>query len=225
MVRKLALGLGLAASALAAVGAANLYQRYATETVPYATVASIGDVELRRYPASVIVQTVAPDQREAFGRLFRYVGGANQAREDVSMTTPVEMDGGGAAISSTPVELAASGGSNSTTPAVETDEVGGEGGVRMAFYLPPQFDADSAPVPTADDVEVVAVPARTLAVRRFSGLPSERRIEREREQLVQTLDEAEVPVRGDPFFLGYDAPWTLPFLRRNEVAVEVEAEG
>jgi len=222
MVRKLALGLGLAAGALAAIGVANLYQRSATTSVPYSAVASIGDAELRRYPESVVVKTVAPSQREAFGRLFRYISGANQAREDVSMTAPVKVDSGGTTIPmTTPVELARTGRSLPMTTPLETDESGAD--VRMAFYLPPAYDVASAPVPSDEDVQLEAVPARTLAVRRFSGRPTERRIERERKRLLGTLDGADVPVRGEPFFLGYDAPWTLPFLRRNEVAVEVEA--
>lgn len=63
-----------------------------------------------------------------------------------------------------------------------------------------------------------AVGAWNLYQRQTTG-----RIARESERLLETLERAAVPISGNPFFLGYDAPWTLPFLRRNEVAVEVEA--
>jgi hypothetical protein len=66
------------------------------------------------------------------------------------------------------------------------------------------------------------VPEQTLAVRRFSGRPTDGRVARETDRLLTTLDAA--GVAGEPFFMGYDAPWTLPFLRRNEVAVVIEAE-
>jgi len=39
--------------------------------------------------------------------------------------------------------------------------------------------------------------------------------------VASALAEAGVEVVGDAFFMGYDAPWTLPFLRRNEVALVV----
>jgi hypothetical protein len=93
----------------------------------------------------------------------------------------------------------------------------------MAFYLPPTYDLDSAPVPTDPSIELVVVPERTLAVGRFSWRPTDDRVAREADRLVETLERADVPTVGEPFFMGYDAPWTLPFLRRNEVAVEVEA--
>ena len=38
---------------------------------------------------------------------------------------------------------------------------------------------------------------------------------------VESQREVGVEVVGDAFFMGYDAPWTLPFLRRNEVALVV----
>jgi hypothetical protein len=228
MVRKSTLLVGAAGGLVAAVGAWNLYLRWTTEEVPYTTVATVGEVELRRYPATMTVETTAPTTNEAFGRLFRYISGENEGGEDLSMTAPVEADGEGESLSMTaPVEVGSGGESVSMTAPVamlgDEPTEGEDGGVRMAFYLPAEYDASSAPVPTDPSVELVAVPERTLAVRRFSWRPTSSRIEREREALLATLSDADVDVVGEPFYMGYDAPWTLPFLRRNEVAVEVRS--
>ena len=191
---------------VAAIGASNLYQRAATETVPYTVVARIDDVELRRYPETVAVETAADSQTAAFRRLFRYIAGANTGETEIEMTAPVEMSAGGATIAM-------------TAPVAIGDDDGG----RMRFYLPEEYDAETAPQPTDDAVDLVTVPERTLAVRQFSWRPTEARVERETDALVEHLDEANVSLAGEPFYMGYDAPWTLPFLRRNEVAVEVES--
>lgn len=205
MVRKRTLALATLGGAIAAVGVSNLYQRAATETVPYTAVDRIDDVELRRYPESVVVETAADSQMAAFRRLFQYITGANEGNAEIEMTAPVELSTGGTTIAMTaPVEI------------------GGEDGDRMRFYLPEEYDVETAPQPTDDAVELVAIPERTLAVRRFSWRPTEKRIDRETEALIEALEGANVPLVGEPFYMGYDAPWTLPFLRRNEVAVEVE---
>ena len=222
MVRASSLALG-ATGAVAAVGAWNLYQRYTTPDVPYTVVARVGDAELRRYPPTVLAETVAGSEREAFSRLFEYITGANEGDTEVAMTAPVETEGRGESISMTaPVEVGSGsrGESIPMTAPVEVDE--STEGVRMAFYLPAEYDVDSAPTPTDPAVDLVAVPERTLAVRGFSWRPTDRRIDRETERLLETLERGDVPTAGEPFFMGYDAPWTLPFLRRNEVAIEVE---
>ena len=155
MVRKRTLVLAAVGGVVAAVGASNLYQRAATETVPYTVVARVDDVELRRYPETVAVETDADAQATAFRRLFRYIAGDNTADTTIEMTAPVEMSAGGATIAMTaPVEIGS-----------------GDAG-RMRFYLPTEYDTDSAPHPTDDSVTLVSIPERTLAVRQFSWSPA-----------------------------------------------------
>lgn len=215
---------------MAAAGAWSLYQRYSTETQPYTVVAHVGDAELRRYEPSVVVETTATSEREAFGRLVRYIGGENDGDRAIDMTTPVEVAGperGTALPTGGPIEVSVEDGSLVSEPVAadagsESGATAGDG-VRMAFHLPGEYDLESAPTPTDDAVEIVAVPERTLAVRRFSWRPSAGRVNRASERLLADLETASVPVSGEPFFMGYDAPGTLPFLRRNEVAVEVDS--
>ncbi len=206
MIRKRTLGLVTVGIAGAALAVSTLYQRAATETVPHTVVARVNGVELRRYPETVAVETTADSQRVAFQRLFRYIAGGNSGGTEIEMTAPVELSGGGATIAMTaPVE------------------VGGTETQRMRFYLPPDFDRENPPQPIDDAVELTIIPERTLAVRRFTWRPTDARIDRESQALQETLADANVSLTGEPFFMGYDAPWTLPFLRRNEVAVEVES--
>ncbi|WP_136601372.1 SOUL family heme-binding protein [Salinigranum halophilum] len=221
MVRRVTVVLVALGSLAAAAGAWTVYQRQTTDEVPYTVVARVGDVELRRYPSTVVVETVAPNENVAFRRLYRYITGANEGETAVEMTAPVEVTRGGTPIPMTaPVEV----GIYPAAPTTDADEVGAAAAdVRMAFFLPTAYDIDTAPTPTDPTLELRAVPERTLAVRRFSWVPSDRRIQREAARLLAGLESADVAVATEPFFLGYDAPWTLPFLRRNEVAVEVAA--
>ena len=238
MKRTTSIALGAAGGLAAFVGLWSLYQRYTTETVPYTVVAHVGNTELRRYPPTVLAETVAGDEREAFRRLFRYISGVNEAGDDISMTAPVNVsdgevraddggasgDSGGVSIPMTaPVEISAGNRRIPMTAPVERADAPDDG-VRMGFYLPADYDAESAPRPTDEDVTLVAVPERTLAVQQFSWRPTDERIERETQRLRESLAAADVPTVGEPFYMGYDAPWTLPFLRRNEVAVAVESD-
>jgi hypothetical protein len=189
------------------------------ERPDYDRVATYGDVELRRYPGTVLVETVAPSEGVAFRRLFRYISGANRSATEVAMTAPVET--GGDAPGRETAAPAAAGESVAMTAPVESDRT--DEGVRMAFYLPSEYDYDSAPRPTDDSVRLVEQPARTLAVLPFSWWTTDGRVARKTRDLLATLDDAgdELARVGEPFLMRYDGPGTPPFLRTNEVAVEV----
>lgn len=163
-------------------------------------------VEIRAYEARVAVETEAGGERdgEAFGRLFRYITGANAGSDRVAMTTPAETKGQLIAMT-VPVERGAGG--------------------AMRFYLPRKVAVAGAPEPSEAGVRLVRVPPERLAVLRFSGSapPEERR--KRADTLVHVLDAAGKQPMGAPFFMGYDPPFSVPFLRRNEVAVRLRPEG
>lgn len=159
-------------------------------------------VEIRRYDERLAVETDARGQGdgEAFGRLFRYITGANDKAGRIAMTAPVEA--GGQRIAMTvPVEQ-------------------GTGGT-MRFFLPRTVAEAGAPVPTEPGVRLVKVPPERIAALQFSGrLTPQSRAEQER-ILTEVLAAASRRPDGPPFFMGYDPPFSIPFLRRNEVAVRL----
>jgi hypothetical protein len=222
MVRRSTLLLGAVGLLAIGFGARRYVQDRTTPRVEYDTVARLGDVEIRRYPPTVLVETVAPTESAAFRRLFRYISGANRSATEVSMTAPVESAGESIPMTA-PVESEAERRSESismTTP-VESDTT--DAGVRMAFYLPAEYDYDTAPRPTDESVRLVEQPGRTLAVLGFSWFTTDGRVARKTDELLTTLADAadEIDVVDDPFLMRYDGPGVPPFLRTNEVAVEV----
>jgi hypothetical protein len=97
----------------------------------------------------------------------------------------------------------------------------GAGGVRMQFLLPARYTAATAPKPVDPRIRIVSLPEETLAVVRFSGRASAARAELHTQKLLAATKAGGWRVTGSPVLLGYDPPFTLPFLRRNEVAVRV----
>jgi len=67
-------------------------------------------------------------------------------------------------------------------------------------------------------------PETTVAVRPFSWYTPKWRVRRMERQLRSTIQPEGITPVGEPFLLRYDAPWTPPFMRRNEVAVAVDAD-
>jgi hypothetical protein len=185
-------------SALSVFGIRSPY-----EQPPYQVVGQLPDgVEIRAYGARVAVETPmrGGNDGEAFGRLFRYITGANQADAKIAMTVPVEMAPEKIAMT-VPVEMSG-------------DQV-------MRFYLPRAVVAHGPPRPTDKLVHVVTLPAREFAVLRFSGTITDASRAKHQARLLAALAGAGRRAEGAPALLSYDPPFALPFVRRNEVAVRL----
>ncbi|WP_458189341.1 SOUL family heme-binding protein [Haladaptatus sp. NG-WS-4] len=199
--RRLALGVA-ATLGLAWVGW-RTYVKRTTDRIPYTTALTLDGVEIRHYPDAVVARTTADSEGEAFRRLFAYIEGGNQSRESISMTAPVSTERERIAMTA-PVASEA------------TSE-----GIQMAFFLPGEYTAEGAPKPNDDDVSIEHLGARTLAVRPFSWYATSDRVEKNQRRLFDVLASHDLTPKSDPFLLRYDAPLTPPFMRTNEVAVEV----
>lgn len=172
------------------------------------------DIEIRRYgpraAAEVRLDGAAADgsmraQGRAFRTLFAYIDGANDGSVNIEMTAPVEQGAGGSTITMTaPVETASD-----------------DGEFVMRFFLPDDLTAVTAPEPTDPAVTIVELPATDVAVRRFAGWWTEAGLARRQAALIDALDDTDWVAAGPPVGWFYDPPWTIPFLRRNEVAVPV----
>ena len=177
-------------------------------------------VEIRRYGPRIAAGVEAPGagqkaSGEAFGLLFAYIAGANRAQgatsgpvaervaERVAMTVPVEVRGKERVAMTVPVQARQAGGA-----------------MEMLFYLPAKFTVKTAPVPTDARVRIVSIPGATIATLRYSGSGSD--FAARQSQLAAALKDSPWRMVSAPYVLSYDAPFTLPFLRRNEAAVAVE---
>ncbi|MGF1477232.1 MAG: heme-binding protein [Geminicoccaceae bacterium] len=188
--------------------------RSGLEQATYQVEETVGDeIEIRHYEPQIAVKTSSEKgpgeaDSEAFRRLFRYISGANRGETKIAMTTPVETNRGGQEIA--------------MTAPVSTER--GENALEMMFFLPSGYTLATAPEPTDPDVRLVETPGRRMAVSRFTGFGGRDRVAAETEELLARLEASDWRVDGTPVTLFYDPPWTIPYLRRNEVAVSVTRE-
>jgi hypothetical protein len=119
-----------------------------------------------------------------------------------------------------PVETAAKPEKIAMTVPVET-KAQATGTYVMRFFLPAGYTLETAPEPTNPDVRIFEVPERTVAVLRFSGSRGSDNVAVHLSELDTVLEGSGWRAAGEPFSMFYDPPWTIPFLRRNEVAVPV----
>ena len=91
----------------------------------------------------------------------------------------------------------------------------------MAFTLPAEYALDDLPAPNDDRVSIVEVPERAVATVRFSGWATGPKVARMQRELLATLSSHDIQPVGLPMLNQYNPPWTVPFLRRNEVSVEI----
>ena len=186
----------------------------AIETPDYEVVYTDGSVEYRQYEPYIVAETVVKDSssyrgssNEGFMRLFRYITGANESQTDIAMTAPVQQ---------TPTNEKI----DMTAP-VQRNET--EEGWRVAFMMPGKFTMDTAPTPTNNEISLRLIPSQLMAVIRYSGRWTERNFNRRKEELLESLEEANIDAIGVVESAAYDAPYVLPFMRRNEVMIEVNS--
>ncbi len=168
----------------------------ALEEPEFDVIATTDDYEIRRYlPYLVAEVDVAGDSadNQAFRMLAGYIFGDNDSREKMQMTAPVESR------------------ENSAASAVT-----------YAFVMEGKYTLATLPAPNDERIRLLERPARTVAVRKFSGRWSESNVKKHQAQLLRDLEENDIKPQGDVELARYNSPFTPWFLRRNEIIVSID---
>jgi hypothetical protein len=192
--------------------------RFSDEPV-HETEAPIGDLQVRRYAPVVVAETTLAgadwdEARESgFRRLADYISGKNTERAHIELTPPVHVAKN---------RMNAGEKIAMTAPVAITEHAGGH---TVMFVMPEGRTLASLPVPLDSRIQLRELPARRLALLRFAGGYRWAPVHRKMRELLTKVERAGLRTEGEVHFGGYDPPWTLPFLRRNEVWIELAPKG
>jgi hypothetical protein len=182
----------------------------ATEEPPYVVESKSEDYEVRQYDKVLVAETsVEAKFEEAGNKAFRvladFIFGNNKSKSKISMTAPVTQQPSSEKISM-------------TAPVTQTEN---NGTYSVQFVMPKEYTLETLPVPVDQRITIREVPARKIAVRRYSGTWSEANYQEELRKFRKALARDQVNVTGEPTLSRFNSPFTLWFLRRNEIWLEL----
>jgi hypothetical protein len=187
-------------------------QAMSLEEPEYTVLLEVGDIEYRQYEPYLVSETLVENTadfkdagNEGFRRLFDYISGDNLVKEKIAMTAPVTR-----APTSEKISM--------TAPVQQGEAFEGW---RVSFMLPTEYTMETAPVPTDDRVQITEVSGRLMAVLRYSGRWTAKNFLENKERLRDAVDRESVGRAGEFESAAYNPPFMPPFMRRNEVMVEV----
>ncbi|XP_019432914.1 PREDICTED: heme-binding-like protein At3g10130, chloroplastic [Lupinus angustifolius] len=191
------------------------------ETVKFKVLSRKEQYEIREVEPYSVAETTMPGKSgfdfngssQSFNALAEYLFGKNTTKEKMEMTTPVftsknQSDG---------VKM------DMTTPVLTTKKEDQDKWT-MSFVMPSKYGAN-LPLPKDSSVRIKEIPGKIVAVVSFSGFVNDEEVKQRERKLREALksdkqfrikDETSVEVAQ------YNPPFTLPFQRRNEIALEVE---
>ena len=201
----------------------------AVEEPRFEVLSKEGDFEIRQYRPFIIAETyVDGDLSEASGKGFRLIadyifgnnesakGAADEASKKIAMTAPVTVE-----------PVAASAKIAMTAPVTIEPQIENAGKIAQAkrwkvhFVMPFEYSMATLPKPKNPSVSLHEVPGKLLAVLVFSGFVSEALLQEKTDELLAWLSTKQIAPIAAPQLARYNPPWTLPFLRRNEILVEI----
>lgn len=191
----------------------------ATEEPEYTVLTQVDDFELRRYDPQIVAQTwVSGDQKQASNKGFKiladYIFGNNTApsgeSSKISMTSPVKMQ----------PQTGESQKIAMTSPVAMQEQ---DGKWRVRFVMPSKYTMQTLPKPNNSEVSLIEIPMQTYGVIKFSGFTGEQKVADKTQALKTWMQDQNLKIVGDAEMARYDPPWTLPFMRRNEVMIEYQA--
>lgn len=184
------------------------------ETPSYQVLEKSQNFEIREYApyleATTKVQgSFEGSQKEAFRILADYIFGKNEKSAQISMTAPVVM----AEPNAEKISM--------TAPVIQAPA--GDAWV-MSFSMPSKYkNLEDLPRPKDPRITLQLAPSKLLAVHTFTGFWSEEKNKKKADELKAWLSKGgQYEILSEPMFAGYDPPWTLPFLRRNEMMILVK---
>lgn len=186
----------------------------AYEEPEYRVLEETEDYEIRAYEPYLVAETVVNgDFGASGGQGFRilagYIFGDNRRSEKMAMTAPVTRQPADDSVRM------------SMTVPVIAERSAEAGRYVYQFVMERKYTLETLPVPNDGRVRIREVPARLIAARRYSGRWTAENFERHTETLLEALRRDGVAVTGLPVSAAYNSPFTPPFLRRNEVLIEI----
>ena len=193
---------------------------HALEQPAYAVVQSNDVYEIRRYEPYLVAEVVVPGPEseagnQAFSLLAGYIFGKNKGERKLEMTAPVVQtpvaNSADAPVVSTKIEM--------TAPVVQTTVTNG---FLVQFMMPSAYTLATLPEPLDSKVKLREVPVKTVAALRYSGTWSQSNYEEHLNILKTALAKDGVKTQGEPLYSRYNSPFTLWFMRRNEIWFNVQ---
>ena len=183
----------------------------ATKEPPFTVQFAQGNFELRDYPALAVAEvSVSGERKEAAGKGFRllagYIFGGNTRKQSIAMTAPVVQQ------AATNEKIAM------TAPVIQS---GGDGNWVIRFIMPEGATLDTLPQPNDPKVQLRMLAPERVAVVRFSGFARQEAVASNTAALQSFIAAHQLQVTGAALLAQYNPPWTLWFLRRNEVMIPV----
>ena len=201
----------------------------ATEEPVFEVLEKTGSIEIRQYRPMIVAETVVEGDMDAatnggFRLIADYIFGNNQSSpgsgesipEKIAMTAPV-----------TVAPVARSEKIAMTAPVtVEPQNDVGDRPMqatrwRVHFVMPSEYSLARLPKPRNTAVVLREVPGKRYAALVFSGLVSDEKAQQKTDELLAWLATRSLRPAAAPQLARYNPPWTLPFLRRNEILVEL----
>ena len=171
-----------------------------------------GACEIRDYQAFVAAEVmVTGDQKVAASKGFRvlatYIFGGNTGRQSIAMTAPVTQQPASETIAM-------------TVPVTQTPT---DGAWVVRFTMPSRYSLETLPQPNDPRITLRAIPAARFVVMRFSGVASIASVAARTGELIAFAKARNLRTTGPASLAQYNPPWTLWFMRRNEVMIQLEA--
>ncbi len=165
-----------------------------------------GDFEIRSYPSVIAAEVIVPGRGEysannAFKILAGYIFGKNVSKTKIAMTVPVTEK-----VNAEKIAM--------TVPVTTTVD---KKNMTMRFYMPSKYTLDTLPEPIDKRIKLYYQSPLRFAVIRFSGFTSQENCRKHEEQLNLWLKKQNLTPSGEALRAFYNPPWTLPFMRRNEI--------
>ena len=161
-----------------------------------------GELEIRSYDEYLVAETTVEGSfdtasRKGFRRVAGYIFGEN--KNSIGQSEKIKM----------------------TAPVtVKPDD---EGWV-LHFVMPSNYDMSQLPIPNNNSILLKKIEAHLAAVIIFSGFTTDAKIQNKTEELKVWLEKKDFKIAGPQQIARYNDPFTLPWLRRNEIIFKVTAK-